>query len=327
MNEEKLAELRIREASRYVESARCQELSKRLKKFTQNAEDCLKGGGTRHRTFAVIGSSGSGKSTSLERAFSQIDAFQPKVNEHGEVMPLLLSVEVPRPSTTKDLAIHILEVMNLPCKPSQRENELWKLVKRQLKSRGILYLHLDEAQTLLRAKTQTAIFELQERLKSVLTVPDWPLHTIYSGVPELAALFNGDQQLPNRAEVMRFSPLSYPTDEQIVRDLLKEIVERECELPLSVEIYTDDFMGRLCQATQGCYGTMIEMIREATFTALAARKQKLEPGAFASIYERYSGCHPTENIFRAKHWRDIDRARALADLVPVVPKVRRARAK
>jgi len=325
MNEE-LSELRIREASRYVESARCTELQKRLREFAQNAHDCLKGGGTRHRTFAVIGASGSGKSTSLKRAFGQIEAFQPYVNKYGETIQPLISLEVPRPSSTKDLVIKVLQEMNLPVKQRQNEHELFAIAKQQLKARGVLFLHLDEAQTLLRAKTRNAVSELQERLKSLLSVPDWPLHTIYSGVPELAALFNGDQQLPNRAEVMRFSALSCPGDEHIMRSVLKEIAENHCGLSLSPELDTDDFLGRLCSATQGSYGTMIEMIREACFTALAVSKKKLEPGAFARIYERYSGCRPADNIFKAKVWRDIDRANALADLAPAMPSSRRGNA-
>lgn len=320
---EQLDQLRIREASRYVESARCKELTKRLQKFAQNADDCLKGGGTRRRTFAVIGPSGSGKSTSLKQAFDRIEAFQPHVNKYGETIQPLISVEVPRPCSTKDLAIHLLEVMKLPVKSRQNEHDLFSLVKRQFKERGVLFLHLDEAQTLLRAKTQNAVFELQERLKSLLTVPEWPLHTIYSGVPELAALFGGDQQLTNRAEVMRFGALTYPADGRIIRDLLKEVSEMSCGLPMAAELDTDDFMGRFCSATLGSYGSMIEMIREATFTALAVGKQKLEPGAFANVYERFHACQPADNIFRAKHWRDIDRSKSLADLLPVETKTRR----
>ncbi len=76
-----LRALRVRETNRYFETGRCLELVKRLTEFEDHALDCLAGGGSRRRSFIVIGESGSGKSTSLERAFTRIKSFQPYENE------------------------------------------------------------------------------------------------------------------------------------------------------------------------------------------------------------------------------------------------------
>ncbi len=101
----------------------------------------------------------------------------------------------------------------------------------------------------------------------------------------------------------------------MIEGILSEIAAN-CDMEISPELTTDDFIGRLCAATSGCYGTMIEMIRQSCFLAVKKEKKVLEVGAFARMYERYSGSKASDNIFRARAWRDIERANALVDLIP-----------
>lgn len=310
-----LRALRVRETNRYFETGRCLELVKRLTEFEDHALDCLAGGGSRRRSFIVIGESGSGKSTSLERAFTRIKSFQPYQNEYGETVRPLISIEVPKPCSTKDLAIRILQEMGLPASNRANEHELYETVKQQLRERRVLFLHLDEAQDLLRAPTAAAVRSLQDRLKSLIAIPDWPLHTIYSGVPDLARLVSGDLQLANRSLVMRFEPVRFPSDKPLIEKLLCNIAIDHCGLVLADELMTDDFLGRLVASTGGGLGTMIEMVRAACFAALGRNRKNLAARDFAGFYDRASGSLRSDNIITSPRWRDIDRSNALSDLV------------
>lgn len=176
------------------------------------------------------------------------------------------------------------------------------------------YLHVDEAQHLLRHSRSRAILDVQDRLKSLMQIEDWPLHTIYSGMPELAELLTGDRQLANRSMVMRFIPLSLPGDKASIAQVLADIVEDKCGLHLTDELRTDDFLGRLCTANSGCYGKIIEAVQAACFLVMHKGKGTVDRRAFAHNYQRDTGCLPSDNVFTAARWSEIDPGNALADL-------------
>ncbi|MBP2511309.1 type II secretory pathway predicted ATPase ExeA [Agrobacterium tumefaciens] len=300
--------------SGYIEHARDTRLGTMLRDLVENVEACRCGAGSRRRALFLIGASGSGKSFALRHHFSRIPAFQPWKNEFGETVRPLLSIEAPKPCTTKDFAMAILDAIGVPSKAKMTEGQLFATVKAQLRERGIIYLHVDEAQHLLRHSRSRAILDVQDRLKSLMQIEDWPLHTIYSGMPELAELLTGDQQLANRSMVMRFIPLSLPGDKASIAQVLADIVEGKCGLNLTDELRTDDFLGRLCTANSGCYGKIIEAVQAACFLVMHKGKGTVDRRAFAHNYQRDTGCLPSDNVFTAARWSEIDPGNALADL-------------
>jgi hypothetical protein len=184
----------------------------------------------------------------------------------------------------------------------------------QLRERGILYLHVDEAQHLQRHSNAQAILDVQDRLKSLMQIEDWPLHSIYSGTPQLADLLTGDQQLANRAMVMRFIALSLPSDKDVVQSVLKDIIEDKCGLTLPDDLRSEDFLGRLCFANSGCFGKIIEAVQAVCFLVMSKGKGTVDRRAFAHIYQRDTGCLPADNIYTAARWSEINPDNALADL-------------
>lgn len=319
---EELRGLRVAEDQRYVSTKRSDSLRARLNEFWEHAQDCLAGGGSRRRLLAIIGESGSGKSTSLAQALKSFEEFRPRRNEFGELVIPLISHELSVTTKTKDLAIHMLEKLNLPANRKLNEDDLYEMLKKQLKARGTIFLHLDEAQHLKRSNSDAAVRGLQDRFKSLLVIPDWPLHLIVSGVPDIANLFTGDQQLANRSHVMRFEKLRYPGDKELIVQFIKDIVDH-CGLKPDPSILTDNFMKRLVRATDGGAGTMIEMIRSSSYKALSKGHAKLGPKDFAFVYGRFSGSLPTENIISAASWANLERSNALIDLAPPISKPKR----
>lgn len=298
----------------YIDHARDARLGTLLRELVDNVEACHLGGGSRRRALFLIGASGSGKSFALRHHFSLIPEFQPTENEWGEVVRPLLSIEAPKPCTTKDFAVAILDAIGVPSKAKMTEGQLYATVKTQLRERGILYLHVDEAQHLQRHSSAQAILDVQDRLKSLMQIEDWPLHTIYSGTPQLADLLTGDQQLANRAMVMRFIPMSLPGDKASIEKVLADIVEDKCGLALPDDLRSDDFLGRLCFANGGCFGKIIEAVQAVCFLVMTKGKGTVDRRAFAHIYQRDTGCLATDNIFTAARWSEINPDNALADL-------------
>ncbi len=306
---------RVRESRRFVETDLSKSLRVRVGEFWEHAQDCLEGGGSRRRTMAIIGASGTGKSTAIAHVLGGFEEFKRYKNEYGEEVIPVLSADVDYTFTPKDLAIYLLRKLGQDGNHSSNEASLYEGLKDQLRASGTIILHLDEAQHLKKSGTSKAVMGLKERFKSLQAIDGWPLHLMLSGVEDLSELFTGDQQMPNRSSVMRFEILSSPGDNAIVKNTLSDIAEH-CELNLDQTLTTEDFLGRLVSATGGGIGTLIEMARAACFKAMSKGHSKLTAKDFEFVYGRTSGTRPGDNIITAAAWRDINRNTALADFIP-----------
>lgn len=308
-----LRELKERIKAIYFETGNDRLLAKHLDELVMNANDCHNGVGNRRRSLFVIGASGTGKTTALEHHFGLREEFRQRVNNYGELQTSILSIVAPQECSMKTLAQEILKAMHLP---AQKGNgvELFCILKSQLKERGIRFLHIDEMQHVMRYNTDRARQGLQDTLKSLCDNDDWPLHAIYSGVESLSNFLTGDQQLANRSRVLRFRDLSFPGDRNVIERFLKEIGMDVCGLTLQANLLEEEFLQKLCRASSGGVGTMIEKIQDACFLVIQSGRSELTLKAFAEKYARDTGCLPSDNAFTSKHWRDVVVGNAVADL-------------
>ncbi|PDS34703.1 transposase [Rhizobium anhuiense] len=298
----------------YFTTGRDAKLASYLREMAVNVADWEQGAGSKRRALFLIGDSGSGKTRSLQHHFATMPEFRAYENEHGETVSPVLNVDAPRPCNTKALAITILTAMGLPTRERMTEHALFAVLKTQLRERGVKYLHVDEMQHVMRHNTAAAIRHVQDTLKSLIQITDWPLHTIYSGVSELAELLKGDPQLANRSRVLRYDALSCPADAQWIASILEKVATDGCGLALSQELLEDDFPEKLCLAGSGAFGSMIAMVQEACFLALERGRKSVSIKEFARNYERDTGCMPRDNVFTTARWRDLVPGHALADL-------------
>lgn len=298
---------------RYYDDARDKQVQSYLAEIVQNSAESFSGTGSKRACLFVIGESNAGKTYTLERNFAVVPEFQPFINEHGELVRPLVTLSAPTPCNTKSLAIAILSELGVPLSPRMTEFALYELLRNQLRLRGVRFLHIDEMSNVLRQNTPTVIRQVQDTLKQLLNFKEWPLHTIYSGVELLAQLLEGDPQLKNRARVLRFNSLGWPSDKRFLTKCINNIAAA-AELDVDDALLEDEFLERLLQASNSRIGTIIETIKEACCVTIDRGDSRLSSRVFIRNYERAFGCSRSNNIFSAVNWRALSPDGALNDL-------------
>ncbi|MGR9422218.1 ATP-binding protein [Rhizobium leguminosarum] len=309
-NSAELRSLRVSVRKIYVDNGKDKQLDDHLAAMVKNKEDFEEGAASPRRGLFVIGKSGTGKSTSIRRALAANPDLQPHVNKYGEIVPQYLSVKLPKKSATIDLVSNVLKAMGLP--HDGKEKGMTEEMMNQFKQRGIWLLHLDELQHTVRSNTAKAFEAIQDLLKEMLDYEEWPLHMILSGVPRIKKI-QVEEQIDRRSEVLNFHPLEVPANNARIRELLTKITVEGCGMNLDPDVETGEFYERLCKATNGAWGTMIEMIQRVSFGTLERGRTTLKKRDFGREYERTSGCTLSENIFMAANFRDLDLAAGLED--------------
>ncbi|WP_312403710.1 ATP-binding protein [Rhizobium sp.] len=274
-------------------------------------KDFSKGSVSSERFLFVPGVAGSGKSFTLERVFSQIPEFQPRHDERGIFIRPLISATTRKQATTKDILIMLLEEMDLPAEGSERA--LTKLLQEQLRAQKVHYVHMDEFQHSLRSGTPKTIEGVQDALKNLVAMPDWPLHIILSGVPRLDKLRVDDNQIMRRSHVVPFRPLKVPDDNKFIMDAMKTVIVDHCGLEMDETLLDKNFPSRLCRAKIGGWGSIIEMVQNACFTAIENGRPTVTVKHFAYLYRINTGCIPKDNIFTSNRWKLLKPQNSLID--------------
>lgn len=317
----------IRESSheRYFESGRDKKLMGFVDKLRRNAKALEKGRrGSHRRSLFVIGDTGSGKTRSIKRILPLIEEWAPIKNQWDETVTRLLCIKPPKPCDMRALANEILRAMCVPLPTKMTDPQLYVFLKEQLKERGVKAIWIDEMQDVLRNNTPKAIQAIQDVLKALVQIDDWPIHTIYSGVPTLAAFLQGDRQLARRCYVMRYEPMEYPDDEEWIEKIVEATCSEDCGMTRADDTRTDVFREKLCIAACGAFGTLVEIVQEACFRAADMGLSQVKLSDFSKVYEEMTGCTRRDNVFVAPNWREIVPANALDDIAPPVKSRRSA---
>lgn len=315
--------------ARPIRSGRDKQVAVHLNRLVGNVASAAHGLIPRERALFVIGESGAGKTFALKQQFEANEAFHRYRNVRtGRMVTPLLTHELRSSVTRKTLAKVLVELLNPDLSIPSRMNEdaIVALLKTQLRERGVLYLHLDEAQHLIKGKD---VLSVQNLVKSLLDT-EWPVNIILSGVESLSQLLQDDNQLANRSHVMRFERLRFPIDANHLRGWLKSVIEEDCGLVAEEEMmwtaeellqdtkrkpgFSGDFIHRLIVAGCGAFGTIILLARNACLLALENDRKAVGIRHFARAYEDKYGCLPSDNVFTAKAFDHIDPMNATADM-------------
>lgn len=299
----------------YYRSDRDDEFVAHLEQQAMNFRAHLNGGGLKQCALFVLGDSNSGKTKMLNYHFARLPHYQPVPDGNGNAHPCVVHIECPASASTKAISIAIFGGMGITASARATEVELYTALKRVLKANGIHTVVIDEVQHIDRGTAASTIKKVQDALKSLLQISDWPIQFIFLGTYEAAAFLEGDRQFANRCRVMRLRPLDWRAEPHIgyIEALVKMIIVDTANLKIGwadhMKLYA-----RLCRSAQGALGAVIETTREACFRAISEDRDTVTIDDFAAVYRANSGCLVSDNLFLSADWAIIDPAKAVSDL-------------
>jgi type II secretory pathway predicted ATPase ExeA len=315
----------------YIKSDRHKRIDRAVSKIVENAAASVAGVSGRRRALFVIGESGSGKSTALQNTLLMRPELQPYYNEDGELISPMVYFDMPKPLKLRLFAQKIIEAAGYPLVFSDRmrEYELFELAKRVLKERSVLILYIDEAQHALKETDKETIRNLADIIKSLLQIDDWPLHLVLAGVPALAKFIQHEPQLRNRSLVVELEPVTFPAELDRIRKIVQGIVEDHAKMKVDAALMTnvvdrkgtthgaltEDFVHRLIHASEGGFGTVIDVVRMACDFAIETGADAVGLNHFVECYQFLTGCQDRHNIFLSADWQSLTPIVPLAELV------------
>ncbi|MFJ6326103.1 MULTISPECIES: TniB family NTP-binding protein [Hyphomicrobiales] len=324
--------------SAYITSDRHQRVERAVSKIVENAAASVHGTSGRRRALFVIGESGSGKSTALQNTLLKRAELQPYRNDEGEMISPMIYFDMPKPLKLRLLATKIIKATGYPLINADRipEYDLFELAKRVLKEYSVLVLFIDEAQHALKETDKATIRNLADILKSLLQIEDWPLHLVLAGVPALAKFIEHEPQLRNRSLVVELERVTFPGDLERIRVIAQGIIETHAGMKVDGALLqdmevedvvggrkvkkvrkalTEDLVHRLIHASEGGFGTIIDLVRMACDFAIEVGSDVVGLAHFVECYDFLTGCQPHHNIFLAADWKDLTPVVPLAELV------------
>lgn len=302
--------------SMYIESEQHVRVNAATTEIIENAAAAFSGEVGKRRALFVLGESGSGKTTALKYTLLSRPELKPYFDERGNEIRPLIHFEAPKPTSMKLLGRKIIEATGYPLSDASRytENELFELAKRTLRERQVMFLYIDEMQHVLRANKKADIVNVADTLKSLLQIENWPLHLIIAGMPVLAKFMEHETQLRNRSLIVSLEQVTFPTDLERVKVIGIGIIRGHAGLQVNDALFTNDFVHKLIKASDGGFGTIIQMTRGACQIAMRNGLNEVTGEHFAACYALATGSQPEHNIFLSADWRSLSPSTALADL-------------
>lgn len=261
--------------------------------------------GTQKETpgIAVIGDSGSGKTTAVRRLFAthpNLQTLQPGVEKAEAV-----SLSVPSPASVKFVGLACLNVLGYPLRRDRTSAIIWDLVQRNLHLRQTLVLHFDEAQDFCVNQNPREIQAVINTLKALMNNPNWPVSTILSGMPHLCDLINKDPQLARRFTPVQFTKLDPAQDGSPIRKMVVSYAEAG-DLSVGSDLQDRQFVRRLIHAADGEFGLTVELLLSALEIAMRAGKNELCASCFVQAFAQRSGCVADFNPFLREDYTSIN---------------------
>ena len=212
---------------------------------------------------AIIGDSGTGKSTVLEEFESKYPRYR---TETGLMVPIL-RLRLPSKPSVNHLLEQMLQKLGDPLYDKGTENlKLLRLIK-QFGNTQTVMLMLDEFQHFVDRRTERVLHHLADTLKVI--VDESRLVLVVAGLPRCMAVIHQNEQLARRflapVQMPRFD-WSKPADRAQFVGILKTIQKAliNYELP---DLEDADMAFRFYCATGGLVGYVIKILKQSLWDA------------------------------------------------------------
>jgi hypothetical protein len=292
--------------ARYVTSERDDQINRQIERLIRNAvarKDPRKPHSFDNRMagvgFVVIGESGAGKTTALDRAFTKHPAF-PGYGITGSDCPLI-TVQAPSPCTLGQVAMEILDVCEYGIQRVLQENQAWRRARFQMRENHKLFLRIGDAQHVMHTLAEHEKKKFSDTLKNLMVVEKMQL--ILDGVDDLVPFLQMDRQLRRRLKYVNFKNVSAVNDAEFIDSTVKNYVKKA---GLKLAISDEDMLtGRLAHSACHQMGLVIEILVDAIEVSLTARNCTLSIDDFADAYADRT-LDSSLNPFLVRAWDTID---------------------
>lgn len=259
---------------------------------------------------ALLGASGTGKSCAIAQLITKMHT---KFGQDRLTDQAIVSLRVPSPATLKFVGHMLLRELGYNLSAERQAWYIWDLARHQLRERGVLFLHLDEAQDLSSRGTKHQLNSVASMLKTLMTDGDWPVGILLSGTLELGDILNHDSQLARRMDTVRFDPLCLAANTSDIQELVAAYSSR-ASLTLTNEAVDLRFAERLIHAAAFQFGLVIEITIAAIEAAYLSGSTVLTKNHFARAFEVRTACPDAFNPFIADDYYKIDARRVFGGM-------------
>lgn len=266
------------------------------------------------RLIGVVGGPGAGETTAIRRAIKQVISKE-LLSEKS-----LLCIKAPHPCTQKQLALAILLALGYCLKRDIRESDAWRLAKEHLAMNSIRFLWIDELHHAIHFKDENETKRVSESIKGLMLIEGSYVGLLLSGLPTISPFLGEDGQIIHRNGTVELEPLSLQKDIHTMKMIIDMVILKRAGMAFAL-LDDVDFLSKLCIAGDYQLGMIIDITREAVFKA--HDRPDFDGSVlvrdFAEVYALKRHCVPSQNIFTAESWQDINPANSRLRDIPGLP--------
>ena len=287
-----VADLKTRLSHRHFPLGRAEELQKTFARTFSRHLGSLRGGKRfEAESILVTGPSGSGKTKEIGDLLRRFNESEPPLPD-GKPARFVECV-LDSKGGWKDLGKKTLHAMGYPISDGSRLTQaaIWERVGIQARMQGIVGIHYDEAQHILRERSFRERLAILDAFKTLMKSHEWPLMLILSGVPELSGYVKEEPQLFRLVTQVKFADidLCQGDSEEVSEDygVIHEIVGSyavSAGLEVDDALRTLNFYHRLATAAAFRWGQMIKLTFDAASLAAENGAGVLSSDHFTEVW-------------------------------------------